>query len=232
MGLVRPESAYLLRNVVEVQHDHPTHFRDTDRGGRVERCRAVFVGRLIAAKRVDRFLHALAIARRQDPTLEGVVVGDGPCRAKGEQLAENLGLIPDGVCFTGRRNDVSDKLKQADMLVLCSDREGLPNVILEAMATGLPVVTTPVGDTRFVVDNGVSGYVVPPDDPGAIAARMVELARSPGLRRQFGESGLRKVKREYGLESLPGQLMAAYRGVATRTGYKGLLAALGDGLVV
>jgi glycosyltransferase involved in cell wall biosynthesis len=226
-GLVRAESVYLLRNVIEqfpgVAAPSQTGIENSSGSKR----RAIFVGRLVPAKRLDRFLRALARARQQEPSLEGLIVGDGRCRGEMEQLARQLGLATGGVTFVGRRDDVPQLLTSADMLVLCSDREGLPNVVLEAMAAGLPVITTPAGDAGIVVDDGATGYVVSFDDIDAMASRMVALARSAELRGRLGAAGLRKVTQQFGFEGLLGQLMTAYHGAAARTGHRGLLKALG-----
>src|SRR5947208_4837339 len=90
---------------------------------------AILVGQLIRAKRVDRFLEALALARRSTPELRGAVVGDGPERVSLEALAGRLGLLPDGVEFRGVSDDIPRLMAEAHMLALTSDHEGFPNVI-------------------------------------------------------------------------------------------------------
>src|SRR5205807_1613610 len=149
----------------------------------------LLVGQLIWAKRVDRFLEGLALARRSTPELKGVVVGDGPERMSLEMRAGGLGLLPDGVEFRGVCDDIPRLMAEAHMLALTSDQEGLPNVILEAMAARLPVVTTPAGDAADVIEDGVSGFVVPFDAIEDLADRLVRLARSPALRRKLGGAG-------------------------------------------
>jgi glycosyltransferase involved in cell wall biosynthesis len=113
------------------------------------------------------------------------------------------------------------------MLVLCSDEEGFPNVLVEAMAAGLPIVTTPAGESSAVVEDGVTGYVVTSDEPeSALAERMVQLARSPELRVSLGIAGQRRVRQQYGFERLRHMVVAAYGEVAERKGHRGLLGAL------
>ncbi len=199
-----------------------------DRGDAVrEQCRVAFVGRLIPAKRVDRFLRALAVACRHHRALEGIVVGEGPMRVPLEKLAAEAGLLPHKVRFLGIRNDVPDLLCQSDFLVLCSDHEGFPNVLLEAMAARLPVVTTPAGEAGLVVQDGVTGYVVDFDDIDGLADRMVRLTGSPELRKRFGEAGRQRVVRQYNADVLPSQLFAMYSDVAGRRGDRSVIAALG-----
>ncbi len=182
------------------------------------------IGTLVRAKRVDRFLEALALARHSTPGLTGVVVGDGPERAALESQAGRLGLLPDGVEFRGASDDIPQLMAEVDALVLTSDHEGFPNVILEAMSARLPVVTTPAGDAGVVVEDGVSGFVVPFDAVEALADRLVRLARSPVLRHEFGEAGHDRVIRRYAPTGLADRLFAVYRAVARQ---RGLLSVLG-----
>ena len=117
-------------------------------------------------------------------------------------------------------------LGMADMLVLSSDYEGCPNVVLEAMAAHRPVVTTPAGDAGLVVEDGISGYVVPFDDVQAMASAMVRLAESPELGRKFGEAGRRRVEEDYSFDGLAGRLISAYEAIAERHGRRDILAAV------
>jgi glycosyltransferase involved in cell wall biosynthesis len=187
---------------------------------------AIAVATFKAQKRLDRFLAALALARRELPNLQGILIGEGSERPYLEGLANNLGLIPDGLRMLGRRDDVPALLGQATMLVLSSDHEGFPNVLLEAMAAGLPVITTPAGDAGTVTQNGVTGYVTPFDDIDAMAKRMVRLARSPELCRSLGEAGRRRVEQLYGFDGLADRLLSTYRAIAEQYGDRRLRAAL------
>jgi|GEM_PF-432218 len=177
---------------------------------------ALAVGRMHPEKRFDRFLAALAVARCSSPTLRGVIVGDGPEWLDLRRRAQDLGLLPDNVLFVGRRNDVPALLRMADMLVLSSDHEGCPNVVLEAMAARRPVVATPAGDAGIVVEDGVSGYVVPFEDIEGMAARMSRLAESPELRRTFGEAGRCRVEEAHSYETLANRLISAYETIVQR----------------
>jgi glycosyltransferase involved in cell wall biosynthesis len=172
------------------------------------------LARLAATKRLDYFLAAVAKARAEMPTLRGVIAGEGPERARLTRQAEALGLVPDGVVFAGHRDDVSAVLAEADMLLLTSDHEGFPNAILEAMAAGLPVVTTPAGDAGEVVEDGSTGYVVPHGAVDVMAARLVSLARAAALRSRLGEAGRMRVEREFAPGALGRRLLTAYAALA------------------
>jgi glycosyltransferase involved in cell wall biosynthesis len=179
---------------------------------------AIAVGRLVGAKRFDRFLAALAIARRQVPHLHGVIVGEGPERESLEREARRLGLEAPVLRFIGRRADVPALLRQADVLVSSSDHEGFPNVLLEAMAARLPIVTTPAGDAASVVLADVTGYVVPADDIEGLSGRLVLLAASSALREQVGRAGRARVEAMYRDDSLADRLLTVYRDAAGRRG--------------
>ncbi len=184
------------------------------------------IGNLYRRKRMDRFLHALARVRAGRPGVRGVIVGEGPLRQELTVLAETLQLLPDGVSFAGTRHDVPALLRQADMLVLTSDHEGFPNVILEAMAAGLPVVSTAVGDVERIVEDGRTGYVVRVDAVDLLAQRMAELAESGTLRVLFGVEGRRKVEQSYAFNTLGDQVISAYGAIAEELKWGRVLDAL------
>jgi glycosyltransferase involved in cell wall biosynthesis len=154
------------------------------------------VGTLQPGKRVDRFIDALAVARRKAPQLFGVVAGaDRGSRPELEDRARQSELTPDHLAFLGECPNIPALLARSVLarsaaLVVCSDFEGFPNTILEAMAAGLPVITTPVGDAPLVVRHNESGYVVD-GEAGRIADCMVELALSPQTRGRLGAGGKR-----------------------------------------
>src|SRR5439155_1195165 len=110
----------------------------------------VTVGTLARVKRLDRFLHVLSLVRARMPHLTGIIIGDGPERSRLETLAADRGLFPDGVQFLGRTQAVPVLSRDTDILLHTSQHEGFPNVILEAMAARLPVVTTSAGDAGRV----------------------------------------------------------------------------------
>jgi glycosyltransferase involved in cell wall biosynthesis len=177
---------------------------------------AAAVCRLVDVKRLDLFLAAIAKARASVPDLRGLIVGDGPEEPRLRSLASGLGLLPDGVIFAGKRDDVPAVLKASDMAVISSDHEGFPNVALEAMAARLPVVTTRVGDAPAIVEEGKTGFVVPVGDVDALAGRIVELAGAAAMRRAFGAAGRERVESSFSAERVAGMLLAAYRSIGER----------------
>ncbi len=206
-----PRRLYVVPNVIEAASAPPA---DATEAGSP---RTAIVGRLIRTKRVDRFLEALALARREVPGLRGVVVGDGPERASLERIAAELGLSS-AVEFLGARNDVPSILAAVDVLVLSSDDEGFPNVLLEAMDAGRPVVATDVGDVREVVRDETTGYVVA-RSPEEMASRIALLARDRDLARRMGAAGRARLGAEYGLPALAGSLLGVFRDLAKKEGH-------------
>jgi glycosyltransferase involved in cell wall biosynthesis len=220
------ESAVILENVIDLE-EFEARLREGEPAWNPEGPPvAVAVGRMHSEKRFDRYLEALALARRSSPAVRGVIVGDGPLWDDLRRRAGELGLLPDGVMFLGRRNDVPALLGRADMLVLSSSHEGCPNVVMEAMAAGRPVVTTPAGDAGILVEDGVHGYVVPFDDVAGMADRMVKLAGSREVCRRFGEAGRRKIEAHHGYAGLDRRLVAAYETIAERAGRRDVLDAI------
>lgn len=175
----------------------------------------IAVGRLVAAKCFNRLLEALPLVLHRQPAMKVWLVGDGPERGRLEGLARALSLPDHSVSFLGRRDDVARLLGQSDLFCLTSQHEGFPNVVLEAMAARLPVVTTPAGDAPRVVQEGVTGYVVPHDAKDLLAGRILELAQSEALRKRMGMNGRACVETHYSLDQLSDHLMALYRRAAS-----------------
>ena len=134
------------------------------------------------------------------------IAGNGdsaPWRA----LAERHG-VTDRVTFHGWLDGagVQRLLAVSDALVLPSWAEGLPMVVIEAMAHGLPVVCTPVGSVREAVEDEVTGLLVPPGDPASLARALARLVRSPALRRRLGQAGRERYVAEFGIARLNDRL--------------------------
>jgi len=188
---------------------------------------AAAVGTLHTGKRFDRFIQALALARREEPSLAGIIVGgDRGAKAGLEERAKSLGLTAPDLTFVGEFDRIPALLARAAFLVLSSDYEGFPNVILEAMAARLPVITTPAGDAARVVQDGRTGYVIRRDDIEQMATSMVRLAQSPVLRAKLGEEGRKRVEQEYNYGLLSNRVVDIFQRFASRFGRN----ALADGL--
>jgi len=174
------------------------------------------VASLKPLKRIDALLRAAAALRNSGAPIRAVLVGDGPDRGALESLARELGLS-DRVTFAGVREDVDAWLRGADVFVLSSRTEAFPNVVLEAMATGLPVVTTDVGSVREMVEPGVSALVVPAGDDPALGAAISRLASDPSLRDAFGRRGREIVEARFRFETTCAQREALLEELLSRS---------------
>jgi glycosyltransferase involved in cell wall biosynthesis len=168
----------------------------------------LFVGRLAAAKGVPVLLGALRIALGRDPSLTLTLVGDGPERPGLEALAQGLPAT-----FLGTRNqaEVAALLARHRALVLPSFAEGVPVVLMEAMASGRPVVTTRIAGIAELVEDGVSGRVVPPGEEEALAEAILEVLADEGLGRRMGEAGRARVRAEFDSRREAGRMAALLR---------------------
>jgi sugar transferase (PEP-CTERM/EpsH1 system associated) len=175
------------------------------------------VGRLVAVKDHMTLLEAMAQLRRDGLTADLLLAGDGPLRDSLVQRASALG-ITGHVRFLGHRGDVETALAALDVFVLSSVSEGLSNTILEAMATRLPVVATRVGGADELVDDGVTGILVPAGDPEALSAALGQVLRDPELARTMGHAGRRRVEASFDLATMVRQYEALYRDLAARKG--------------
>jgi len=210
-----PEKIFVLPNVIDLPAFDAQMLQRETNTLEMRRPVVVAIARLAPAKRLERFIAALALAGRKTK-LKGVIVGDGPERANLQSVAREQDLSPDNLVFLCRQDDIPALLGQADMLVLTSDHEGFPNVLLEAMAARLPVITTPAGDAGSVVQDGVTGYVVAFDDFEGMAEHIARLAQSSELRQRLGAAGRRRVEAHYGFEGLSSRLLRIYLDIAER----------------
>ena len=175
----------------------------------------LFVGRLAAVKGLPVLFAALAIARRTRPGLHLTLIGDGPERAGLEAEARALGLH---ASFLGYRApaDVAQLLSLADALVLPSFAEGVPVVLMEAMAACLPVIATRVAGVPELVEHGVSGLLVPPGDADALADAIVSVMADPARRAAMGAAGRAQVVAAFDAGAEAAKLAALFGGMGTR----------------
>lgn len=157
-------------------------------------------GRLSPEKGFFVLLEAAASLLGADRSTGVVLFGEGPLRAGLEQRTAELGLR-DRFVMPGFRSDLDRLIAAADVVVLPSFTEGLPNVALEASAAGVTVVATDVGGTPEVVADGETGILVPPGEPTVLAARISELLRNPVLRGRLGAAGRQRMRDHFTFEA-------------------------------
>lgn len=158
----------------------------------------LFIGRLAAAKGVPVLLEAFTTLFATYPDARLTLVGDGPARAALTARARELGLA-DAVRFTGylSQDEVAAELARCDLFALPSFAEGVPVVLMEAMASARPVLATRIAGIPELVEDGVSGRIVAPGDIQAFAAAMTEILADPDTARRMGATGQRKVAAEF-----------------------------------
>jgi glycosyltransferase involved in cell wall biosynthesis len=157
-------------------------------------------GRLSPEKGYGVLVEAAAKICTADPAAGVVVFGEGALAPKLERRVAELGLSG-RVVLPGFRTDLDSLIGAADVVVLPSFTEGLPNVALEASAAGVPVVATAVGGTPEVVADGSTGFLVPSGDPAALAANVWELLRDPALRTRMGTAGRERMRTRFTFEA-------------------------------
>jgi colanic acid/amylovoran biosynthesis glycosyltransferase len=184
-------------------------------------CRLLSVGRLDPIKGFDVLLHGLAELHRRGVAFQSVIFGEGKERARLEVLRDDLGLH-ELVTLVGAKpqSDVREAMAAATLMVMpCvvtpeGNADGIPNVLTEAMAAGLPVVSTCVSGIPELIDDGVCGRLVPPRDPVALADAIQATLADPILLDAYAEAGRCKVEREFDVHIEAGRLFDHFAGIA------------------
>jgi sugar transferase (PEP-CTERM/EpsH1 system associated) len=138
-----------------------------------------------------------------------VLAGDGPLLGQVRRLLDEAGAARDAT-LVGSRDDVPELLRSFDVFALSSRVEGISNTILEAMATGLPVVATRVGGNEELVEDGVTGTLVPPGDPKALAGALARYLEDARLRKEQGLRGRARAEKEFALDGMIARYLALY----------------------
>ncbi len=183
----------------------------------------LFVGRLVERKGVAHLIEAIARLGRGDEGARLEIVGDGPERPGLEALAGRLG-VASRVVFRGKipPDELQASYARAAVCVLPSvldargDTEGLGVVLLEAMNHGTPVIASRVGGIPDIVEDGVSGLLVPPGDADALAAAVRRLRDDPVLARRLGEAGRRRLRERFSWPAIVRRWLDVYTGLVTR----------------
>jgi glycosyltransferase involved in cell wall biosynthesis len=173
------------------------------------------VGRLVAQKGLTFFLMAAQQLLKEFPNLKFAIVGDGPDRGKLQQMAKDLG-IENHVCFTGARSDMPNVYASLDVFALASVSEGLPMALLEAMASGVPVVATEVGAVPKVILPGKTGMLVRPGDAAELAQAIACLLRDPALRERLAEIGKQEIRGQFSSQVMTQNYCRVYEEIGYR----------------
>ena len=179
----------------------------------------LFVGRLIKMKGTEYLIEAVKNLIPEYSDLKLVIVGDGDARG---EYARMVSSIRENVIFTGYyRGDLYRFMCAADIIVMPSLCEGCPNVLLEAMACGTPVIASRVGAVPDVIQNGKTGILTKPKDVGGIVNALKKLMDNPLLAKEMGEAGRKRMEEEYSWEIICKKIEDAYEKVIEEKQYKG-----------
>lgn len=218
LGIAR-ERVRVIPNGIDTNEFRPPAAEDKRRArealGVSEECFvALFAGRLVQLKRVDLLLQAWTRAVSGNAVL--IIVGEGPEGPSLKQMAQSMNAA--NVRFEGATSRMQVYFWAADVFVLPSDSEGLSVALLEAMAVGLPVVTTSVGGHVALVNHGENGYLVPVGKVRPLAECLARLAESPAVRDRIGSVARSLILREYSLAAVARRHLDLYRAAASLDG--------------
>ncbi len=207
-----PAKIVVIRNGIVL-----SRYQRTERSARIRRELGIpadspiviMFSRLNRMKGAEYFLEAARNVARVCPGVRFLIVGDGANRRDLEQRAASLDLN-DLAIFTGFRTDVQDLLAESAISVLPSLSEGLSNSLLEAMAAGIPVIATKVGGNPEIIEDGVSGLLIPPRDANSLEQATVALLKNPARAQRMGEAGFRRVAELFSVERSVAEVESLY----------------------
>jgi len=195
------DKSIVIKNAVEVEDFEETRDKEYD---------IIFVGRLERAKGVDVLLKAIQILEKnRSVALRVAIVGDGSQVGYLRRITQDL-EIRSRVEFLGIRQDISQLMRNSKVFVLPSRWEGLPMVILEAMANKVPIIATSVGGIPEIISDGVTGLLVKTDDPEELAEKVRMLLDDSSLRKRLSISAFEKVKSEYSIKEYCTNVLRLY----------------------
>lgn len=218
---IRPEKLFVVHNGVDVERFRPGNGRSIRASLGIAESAGV-VGMFASFKRQKNHMMFFRVARRVlavrpdcrflcvGSELHGGLQASDDYREEMRKAVADLGLS-DEVLTLGNRDDIAEVYRACDVTVLTSRREGTPNVLLESMACGVPVVATNVADNALIVPDGRAGYVVPLDDDAAMADRVLALLGDAAKRSTMGEHARSWVEREFSLDRLVEKTTLVYR---------------------
>jgi glycosyltransferase involved in cell wall biosynthesis len=200
----------LIPNGVDITRFNPAHV-DNAIDGREQV--AVCVAKLRYEKGIDVLLQAWCLVHQQAPQARLIIVGSGYLQTQLECMAKELGIAA-SVEFAGLQSDVPAQLHRGSLAVLPSRWEGMPNALLEAMACGLPCVATRVSGSEDIIQHGVNGLLVGPEDYQGMAQALLTLLHDRLLAQRYGQAARETVERHYSFEQVMDRYVELYQRIA------------------
>lgn len=201
----KPQRLQVVRNGLDIEAFTPKQYPQ-------EELPLLAIGRLFPEKRWDRLITAIGLLTNTGETLRVRLAGDGPLFHALKAQAQGIG-VDHLIEFLGPRRDIEELLVDSRFLVHTAVEEGCPNVVMEAMACGRPVVAMDAGDIPHLIEDGRTGFVVPQNDHQALANRMRLLLNNDELCVSMGQAARGKAEREFSLDRLAKETLSAYRTV-------------------
>jgi sugar transferase (PEP-CTERM/EpsH1 system associated) len=178
------------------------------------------VGRMVPIKDHPTLLRAAEIMAHGGADVHVLLVGAGPELERNQQIVKASGVLSGRVTFTGASGDVPNLLQSLDAFALPSISEGMSNTLLEAMATGLPVIATAVGGNPEIIEEDRCGTLFRPGDAESLAAHLAQLAGSEEFRRERGAAARRRAEERFSLKRMLEDYSEMYRTLAARRGVR------------
>jgi len=167
------------------------------------------IGRMDSNKNHAMLLHMFAALTEKWPALRLVIIGDGPLKSHLAALAEQLGVAQKS-CLPGSIPQAARYLQAMDVFCLTSHTEGMPNVVMEAAAAGVPVVSTTCGGSVELIECGITGFLVSPTDVAAMTKRIDLLLANAEQRRSMGQAGREKICRAFSVQAMVTRMTQVY----------------------
>jgi len=210
------ENGFLKETLVEIPNGIDVGKFSGDAFKGKKKLRSItYVGRLDKYKGVNFLLNSFKDVLLKIDNVQLTIVGDGPDESLLRNMAKDLGIM-ENVAFKGRQEDIVSELNSTDIFVLPSLSEGMSNVLLEAMACGLPVVATSVGGNQDLITDRLNGILVPPRDSGSLAAVLVELINNEDLTWRLGEEARKTVESNYAMNRIVDAYVELYARLVPR----------------
>ena len=216
---IKQEKLTIIPNGVEIPdnlQDLMEKSKDIRKKLNAEGCMLIGnMARLVDFKNHRLLLNAAANVLLIKPEVRFMIIGNGPLREELETLSNKLG-ISKNVLFLGTVVDFESYVVALDIFVLSSYTESTPMALLHALAYGRPVISTAVGDIPSIIQDGISGVLVPTDNPDTLAAAVLDLLEDDNKRKKFGYAGWKLVKERFSMQTMIDGMQSVYLDVMNK----------------